>query len=63
MKTKISINDTLIQEAMQLSGLSSADETVEQALRLMIKLTRQSELTALRGKLPWEGDLDEMRRD
>jgi hypothetical protein len=29
----------------------------------LITLKRQEEILALRGKLHWEGDLDEMRRD
>jgi hypothetical protein len=36
---------------------------VEEALRTLIGPKRQEELLALRGKLPWEGDLDQMRRD
>jgi hypothetical protein len=37
--------------------------TFEEALRILIGLKRQEEILALRGKLHWEGDLDEMRRD
>ena len=34
---------------------------MEQALRLLIQLREQAEVRTLRGRLHWEGNLDEMR--
>ena len=63
MRTNIDIDDALMQRAMRAGGYSTKKETVEAALEL---LARQREgfrkLRALRGKLEWEGDLDQMRR-
>lgn len=33
-----------------------------EALRLLVRLHEQGQLRRLRGKLVWEGDLEEMRR-
>lgn len=63
MRTNIVIDDALMQEALQRSGLTSKKATVEYALELLIKLKRQGQIKEFRGKLKWEGDLDEMRRD
>lgn len=63
MKTLIDIDDALMQEALQLSGLPSKKATVEYALELLIKLKRQMKFKEFKGKLQWEGDLDETRRD
>jgi hypothetical protein len=47
---------------MRRTGIKSKRAVVEEALRTLIGLKRQEEILALRGKLPWEGDLDQMRR-
>ncbi len=62
-ETHVAIDVAMPQETLQRSGLSSKKATVEYALELLIKLKRQSEFKDFRGKLKWEGDLDEMRRD
>lgn len=63
MRTNIEIDDQLLADAQSLSGSSTKKQTVERALRLMVELGRQSEVRRLRGRLSWEGDLEEMRRD
>lgn len=63
MRTNIDIDDDLMDEAMKASGLKTKRETVEAGLRLIIKLGQQRRIRAYRGKLPWEGDLERMRRD
>lgn len=63
MRTNIVIDDELMKEAQKLSGLKTKREVVETALRQYVKLKKQGEIRAWRGKLKWEGDLDEMRRD
>jgi Arc/MetJ family transcription regulator len=63
MRTNIDINDQLLAEAQSLSGSASKKQTVERALTLMVELGRQSQVRRLRGRLAWDGDLEEMRRD
>lgn len=63
MRTNIVIDDDLMKKALKASGNKTKKETVEQALRLMIALKRQAEIRAYRGKLKWEGDLEQMRED
>lgn len=63
MRTNIVIDDELMKEAQELSGLKTKREVVEAALRQYVKLKKQGEIRAWRGKLKWEGDLDKMRRD
>lgn len=61
MRTNIEIDDTLMADALRATGLSTKKETVELGLKVLIKLNRQASIRALRGKLKWEGDLEEMR--
>lgn len=63
MRTNIVIDDQLMSQALSLSGLKTKKETVELALRLLISLKKQSTIRSFRGKLQWDGDLDQMRTD
>ena len=63
MRTNIVLDDELVAEAMRSTGIKTKRAVVEEALRTLIRLRRQEEIRSLRGKLHWEGDLDEMRRD
>ncbi len=62
MRTNIVLDDDLIEQARQLTGIKTKKELIDEALRIMIRLRQQSQARLLRGKLHWEGDLDELRR-
>jgi len=62
VRTNIEIDDELLSQAMTATGLATKRATVEEGLRLLVRLRKQTKvLTELRG-LGWEGDLGEMRR-
>jgi len=61
MRTNIVIDDKLMADALKASGYSTKKEAVEQALKLLVRRSQQQQIRKLRGKLKWEGDLDEMR--
>jgi Arc/MetJ family transcription regulator len=63
MRTNIVIDDKLMSVALKTSGLKTKKEVVEEGLRLLVKVKNQSKLKKLRGKLKWEGNLEEMRID
>jgi Arc/MetJ family transcription regulator len=63
MRTNIVIDDTLIAEAMEVTGAPSKKAAVELGLKALIKQQAMAELKGLRGKVKWTGDLDAMRRD
>lgn len=63
MRTNIVIDDTLMAQALGVSGHKTKKETVEDALRLLVRVQGQTALRAFRGKLHWEGNLESMRRD
>jgi Arc/MetJ family transcription regulator len=63
LRTNIVLDDALLAEAMRRTGLKTKRAVVEEALKTLVRLKRQEEIRQLRGKLHWEGDLDEMRRD
>ena len=61
MRTNIVIDDQLMADALKATGLQTKKETVEEGLKVLIKLRRQAKIRSLRGKVKWEGDLDDMR--
>jgi Arc/MetJ family transcription regulator len=61
MRTNIEIDDALMREAMELSGLPTKKAVVEAALRALIRLRRQRGILDLAGKVHWSGNLDESR--
>jgi Arc/MetJ family transcription regulator len=61
MRTNIDIDDDLLKKAIKLTGLKSKKEMVNHALGEVIKLEQRKQLRSLRGKVKWEGNLDEMR--
>lgn len=61
MRTNIVIDDKLMADALNATGLQTKKEAVEEGLKALIKLRKQANIRNLRGKLNWEGDLDEMR--
>ena len=62
MRTNIEIDDRLMAEAQRASGHATKKQTVEQALRLMIRLRRQQEVDTGFGKYRWRGNLARSRK-
>ena len=63
MRTNIEIDDKLMRRAMKAAGAKTKRETVEKGLELLIRIEGQQRIRELRGKIDWQGDLDEWRRD
>ena len=63
MRTNIVIDDELMKQVMKLTGLKTKREAVEQGLKALAQLKQQEKIRNYRGKLQWEGDLGQMRRD
>lgn len=63
MRTNIVIDDHLMNEALKISGYKTKKETVEEGLKLLIVMKKQSQIRKYRGKLKWEGDFEAMRTD
>jgi len=61
MRTNIVIDDRLMSDALKATGLKTKKEAVEQGLKLLVKKKNQQAIRKLRGKLNWQGNLDEMR--
>jgi Arc/MetJ family transcription regulator len=52
-----------MSRALRSSGCRTKRSAIETGLRLLVQVNSQRNLRSLKGKIAWEGDLDEMRRD
>jgi Arc/MetJ family transcription regulator len=61
MRTNVVIDDDLMAEALESTGLNTKKAVIEEALRTLVRLKKQEQVRSLRGKLQWEGDLNLLR--
>jgi Arc/MetJ family transcription regulator len=61
MRTNIEIDDRLMRQAMRLSGAPTKRAAVEAGLRLLTDTLAQGSIRRLRGKIVWDGDLNQSR--
>jgi Arc/MetJ family transcription regulator len=62
MRTNIDIDERLMRQAMRSSGARTKRAAVEQGLRLLVRTRVQRSIRRLRGKVAWDGKLEESRR-
>jgi Arc/MetJ family transcription regulator len=62
VRTNIEIDDALMAEAQKASGQATKKQTVEQALKLLVRLRRQQEVDSAFGKYRWRGNLARSRK-
>jgi Arc/MetJ family transcription regulator len=62
MRTNIEIDDALLAQAMTATGLTTKRATVEEGLRMLVRMRRQAEAFADLAGLGWDGDLDAIRQ-
>ena len=53
--------ESLVKEAMQITGIQTENEVIIRALKEYIRLNRQLEILKYKGSHVREGDLEEMR--
>lgn len=63
-RTNIVIDDELLRTVMRLTGARTKREAVHVALRQAAETMSACQgLRRLRGRAPWDGDIDRWRRD
>jgi Arc/MetJ family transcription regulator len=62
-RTVIDIQDDLLRKAQKMTGITKKVEIVNYALKRLLEQKEFEKVLELRGKVKWEGNLDEMRKD
>ena len=55
------LDKDILEQALKLTEIKTRRELVDHALRELIRHKQQKKLLELKGKISWEGDLNEMR--
>jgi len=63
MRTNIVIDDALIKKVMNYTGLRTKKDVVHYALEEIVRRKERKKILDFQGKVRWEGNLDEMRRN
>ena len=61
MKIHIDIDNKLLADAMQFGECPTREAAISEALAIYVRSLKRAQLTALKGKMAWLGDLDELR--
>ena len=61
MRTNIAIDDKLMQEAQRLSGLKTKRAVVEEGLKTLVRVKRQTKILELAGKVQFWDDIERDR--
>lgn len=63
MKTHIDVDDSVLREVMRMGKFSSKKTAINTALAEYLRKLKRLDLLAMRGNVPWVGDLDALRAD
>jgi Arc/MetJ family transcription regulator len=62
MRTTLNIDDDALAAAMEVSEGRTKSEVVNEALRQFSRAKRRRRLLELRGKVSWQGNVDDFRK-
>lgn len=60
-RTNIVLDEELVSKGMRLTGLRTQKALIDYALRELVRRKEQKSILKLKGKISWEGDLDQLR--
>ena len=63
MKTHVDVDAGVLQEVMRMGNFSSKKTAINTALAEYLRKLKRLDLLAMRGNVPWVGDLDSLRAD
>lgn len=61
MRTNIEVDKVAIADIIRISRAESQKQAIENAIKKYLRFLSRLELLKLKGKIKWEGNLDEMR--
>jgi len=61
-RTNVVLDDKLMDDCLKATGIKTRRALIEHALRELLRHESQSKILELKGKVHWEGDLNEWRQ-
>lgn len=62
-RTNIELDERLVQECLKATGIKTQKSLIDHALRELLRHENQLKILELKGKITWEGHLDEWRQE
>lgn len=62
-RTNVELDEKLVSDGMRLTGIRTRKALIDHALKELVRRKGQRSILRLKGRIQWEGDLDEMRRN
>ncbi|MGA7537873.1 MAG: type II toxin-antitoxin system VapB family antitoxin [Steroidobacteraceae bacterium] len=63
MKTHVDVDEKALEEVMRMGKFPSKKMAINTALADYLRKLKRLDLLAMRGNVPWVGDLDALRAD
>ena len=62
-RTNVVLDEKLVGKGMRLTGIDTQKASIDYALRELVRRKEQKKMLKLKGKIVWEGDLEELRAE
>lgn len=62
-RTNVELDEKLVSDGMRLTGIRTRKALIDHALKELVRRKSQRSILRLQGRIQWEGDLDEMRKN
>ncbi|MBF0547434.1 MAG: type II toxin-antitoxin system VapB family antitoxin [Candidatus Riflebacteria bacterium] len=61
-RTNVVLDDKLVDDCMKATGIKTQKALIHHALQELLRRENQAKIIELKGKIHWEGNLDEWRQ-
>lgn len=61
-RTNIEIDQSLINDCFKATGIKTQKALIDHALRELLRHEKQTKILELKGKVTWEGNLEDWRQ-
>ncbi len=62
-RTNVVLDDNLVESCIKVTGIKTRKALIDHALRELLRHEKQTKILDLKGRINWEGNLDEWRQD
>ena len=61
-RTNVVLDEKLIEDCIKVTGIKTQKALIDHALRELLRHEKQIKILELKGKISWNGNLDEWRK-
>lgn len=61
-RTNVVVDEKLVNDCIKATGIKTQKALIDHALRELLRHEKQSKILELKGKINWDGNLDEWRQ-